>query len=116
MRASEVEPLVHQTLQALAARLAEEDQENPGGVHGEPSVAVLALERSGPSLTVRAVVDNMIWHMAQSGSDWFDHAAGPHKRLGAQRAGLRPPGDVPSALQRHFLKRGGGAAATDVLS
>lgn len=70
---AELELRVRQALRALAIRLAEQDAAHAGGVHGAPGFEVVALERDGASLRARGVVDNLIWHMAQSGSDWFEH-------------------------------------------
>lgn len=64
---------VSSTLRRVAARLAEADRENPGGVHGTPGIDIVACDGEAARRTVHVMVDNMIWHMAMSGSDWFDH-------------------------------------------
>ena len=64
---------ISDVLRRVAERLAEADRENPGGVHGAPGIDIVACEGEAARRTVHVIVDNMIWHMAMSGSDWFDH-------------------------------------------
>jgi hypothetical protein len=60
-------------LQAVAAKQAAADQSSPGSLHRAPRAEPYASEAGDGRLTLHFVFDFMIWHAAQSGSDWFDH-------------------------------------------
>lgn len=60
-------------LDGLAEGRAEADADSPAGVSGAPVVTLLGCEGDAARVTVRALLSHMIWHAAQSGSDWFDH-------------------------------------------
>ncbi len=60
-------------LDGFAGRRAEADADSPAGVSGAPVVTLLGCDGDATRVTVRALLSHMIWHAAQSGSDWFDH-------------------------------------------
>lgn len=64
---------IARALDGLAERRAEADADSPAGVSGAPVVTLLGCEGDAARVIVRALLSHMIWHAAQSGSDWFDH-------------------------------------------
>ena len=60
-------------LKGLADRHAAVGDHSPYKIHGPPAVELSATEAAQGRLTLRFVLDYMIWHTTLSGSDWFDH-------------------------------------------
>jgi hypothetical protein len=69
----EVRERLRAELQAVAAKQAAADQSSPGALHRAPRAEPYASKAGDGRLTLHFVFDYMIWHAAQSGSDWFDH-------------------------------------------
>jgi hypothetical protein len=61
-------------LRAIARRLGDEDRRREmGDEYGRPAFDVLGCEGNAAHRVIRVVIDNMVAHSAQSGSDWYDH-------------------------------------------